>query len=144
MIGAGRDRKEDAIDPAVGVILEVKVGEKVEAGSVLCRLYYTKEDHVEEAARDGGRRLPHFGAEARRAGTDPGSRKLIWPERTDAAIHRAAGPGCDLAVAWLFSTHKRAIKLRIILWGWGCRFAFAVLVLEDRLRQNLSGASERA
>ena len=33
MIGAGRDRKEDPIDPAVGVILEVKVGEKVEAGS---------------------------------------------------------------------------------------------------------------
>src|SRR5580700_6892166 len=50
LIGAGRDRKEDAVDPAVGVILEVKVGEKVEAGSVLCRLYYTKEDRVEEAA----------------------------------------------------------------------------------------------
>jgi pyrimidine-nucleoside phosphorylase len=50
MIGAGRDRKEDAIDPAVGIILEVKVGEKVDAGSVLCRLYYTKEDRVEEAA----------------------------------------------------------------------------------------------
>jgi pyrimidine-nucleoside phosphorylase/thymidine phosphorylase len=50
MIGAGRERKEDAIDPAVGIILEVKVGEKVEAGSVLCRLYYTHEDRVEEAA----------------------------------------------------------------------------------------------
>jgi pyrimidine-nucleoside phosphorylase len=50
MIGAGRDTKEDAIDPAVGVILEVKVGQKVEAGGVLCRLYYTKEDRLEEAA----------------------------------------------------------------------------------------------
>ena len=50
MIGAGRDRKEDSVDPAVGVILEVKVGQKVEAGSVLCRLYYTKEDRVDEAA----------------------------------------------------------------------------------------------
>src|SRR5215472_8198071 len=50
MIGAGRDRKEDTIDPAVGIILEVKVGEKVDAGAVLCRLYYTKEDRVEEAA----------------------------------------------------------------------------------------------
>jgi thymidine phosphorylase len=50
MIGAGRDKKEDAIDPAVGIILEVKAGEKVDAGSVLCRLYYTKEDRVEEAA----------------------------------------------------------------------------------------------
>jgi pyrimidine-nucleoside phosphorylase len=50
MIGAGRDRKEDQIDPAVGVILEVKMGEKVDSGSVLCRIYYTKEEHVEEAA----------------------------------------------------------------------------------------------
>jgi len=50
MIGAGRDKKEDAIGPAVGIILEVKAGEKVDAGSVLCRLYYTKEDRVDEAA----------------------------------------------------------------------------------------------
>jgi len=50
MIGAGRDKKEDSIDPAVGIILEVKAGEKVEAGSILCRLYYTKEDRLEEAA----------------------------------------------------------------------------------------------
>lgn len=51
MIGAGRDQKEDAIDPAVGVILEVKVGQKIDAGGVLCRLYYTREDNVEEAAQ---------------------------------------------------------------------------------------------
>jgi pyrimidine-nucleoside phosphorylase/thymidine phosphorylase len=50
MMGAGRARKEDLIDPAVGVILEVKIGEKVEAGSVLCRLYYTSEEGLEEAA----------------------------------------------------------------------------------------------
>jgi pyrimidine-nucleoside phosphorylase len=50
IIGAGRQAKDDAVDPAVGVILEVKVGEKVEAGSVLCRLYYTREDQLEEAA----------------------------------------------------------------------------------------------
>jgi pyrimidine-nucleoside phosphorylase len=50
MMGAGRMRKEDEIDPAVGVILEVKAGEKVDAGSVLCRLYYTSEENLEEAA----------------------------------------------------------------------------------------------
>ena len=50
MMGAGRMVKEDVIDHAVGVILEVKVGEKVEAGSVLCRLYYTGEEHLDEAA----------------------------------------------------------------------------------------------
>ena len=51
MIGSGRATKEDAIDPAVGLILEVKVGQKVDAGGVLCRLYYTREDNVDEAAQ---------------------------------------------------------------------------------------------
>jgi len=51
MIGAGRSKRDDQIDPAVGVILEVKVGQKVEAGGVLCRLYYTKEDRLDEAAQ---------------------------------------------------------------------------------------------
>jgi pyrimidine-nucleoside phosphorylase len=50
MMGAGRDKKEDGIDYAVGVILEVKAGEKVDAGAVLCRLYYTQEESLEEAA----------------------------------------------------------------------------------------------
>ncbi len=50
MIGAGRDTKDVQIDPAVGVILEVKSGQRVEAGSVLCRLYYTDEARLEEAA----------------------------------------------------------------------------------------------
>jgi pyrimidine-nucleoside phosphorylase/thymidine phosphorylase len=50
MIGAGRDRKEDTIDPAVGVILEAKVGQKMDAGSVLCRIYYTSDERVEDAA----------------------------------------------------------------------------------------------
>src|ERR1700689_1448521 len=51
-IGAGRNTKEDDIDPAVGVILEVKVGQKVEAGAVLCRVYYTRDEHVEEASEE--------------------------------------------------------------------------------------------
>jgi thymidine phosphorylase len=51
MIGAGRDTKEDSIDPAVGVILEVKVGQKIDANGVLCRLYYTSDERVEDAAQ---------------------------------------------------------------------------------------------
>ncbi len=50
MIGGGREMLGAEIDPAVGVILEVKVGQKIDAGSVLCRLYHTSEDRVEEAA----------------------------------------------------------------------------------------------
>ena len=51
MIGAGRDTKDEAIDPAVGIILEAKIGQKVDAGSILCRIYYTGEDRLEEAAQ---------------------------------------------------------------------------------------------
>jgi pyrimidine-nucleoside phosphorylase/thymidine phosphorylase len=50
MIGAGRNTKEDSIDPAVGVILEVKVGQKIDAGSILCRIYHTADEHLEEAS----------------------------------------------------------------------------------------------
>ena len=70
MIGAGRDTKEDSIDPAVGIILEVKIGEKVDAGSVLCRLYYTKEDNVDEAAE-------MVEDAFRVSGTKPDERELI-------------------------------------------------------------------
>jgi pyrimidine-nucleoside phosphorylase len=49
LIGAGRDTKEDTIDHAVGVILEAKIGTKMESGGVLCRIYHTSEEHLEEA-----------------------------------------------------------------------------------------------
>jgi thymidine phosphorylase len=49
LLGAGRDRMEDNIDPAVGVILQSKVGHKVTAGSRLCALYYTDETRLPEA-----------------------------------------------------------------------------------------------
>ena len=35
-----------------------------------------------------------------------------------------------LAFAWLCSSHKRDIKLSIIVWGLGLQFAFAILVLK--------------
>src|SRR3954453_9625946 len=53
MIGAGRDRKEDGIDPAVGIILEGKIGQRMEAGSVRCRIYITQTtdpERLDEAA----------------------------------------------------------------------------------------------
>ncbi len=50
MMGGGRETATDTIDHAVGVILEVKVGQKIDAGSVLCRLYHTSEANLDEAA----------------------------------------------------------------------------------------------
>ena len=45
LLGAGRARKEDAIDPAVGLVLRVRRGDRVEAGQPLLDL------HVNDGAR---------------------------------------------------------------------------------------------
>ncbi|HSR44539.1 MAG TPA: thymidine phosphorylase [Acidimicrobiia bacterium] len=42
-LGAGRERKEDDIDPGVGLAIEVKVGDEVNAGQVLARIYWNEE-----------------------------------------------------------------------------------------------------
>ena len=53
-MGAGRMTKEDIIDPAVGYVLKVRIGDRVEAGRPLCDLYARCEadaDRAEEAIR---------------------------------------------------------------------------------------------
>jgi len=34
-----------------------------------------------------------------------------------------------LALAWILSRHRKAIQLRVLLWGLGLQFAFSVVVL---------------
>ena len=43
-LGAGRATKEDVLDFAAGIILNKKVGSKVEVGDTLCRVYSNKEN----------------------------------------------------------------------------------------------------
>ena len=47
-----------------------------------------------------------------------------------------------LAVAWSLSTHKKAIKTRILFWGLGLQFVFAVLVLRTGFGQAFQVASD--
>lgn len=42
-LGAGRERKEDPIDPAAGILLRKKPGEYVRKGDVLAELYFSKK-----------------------------------------------------------------------------------------------------
>jgi pyrimidine-nucleoside phosphorylase len=48
-LGAGRERKEDTIDPAVGITVLVKPGAQVEAGQAILRLSYRHPARLEEA-----------------------------------------------------------------------------------------------
>ncbi len=47
-LGAGRATKDDTIDPDVGIVLNKKVGDKVEKDDVLAYIYNNKEDITEE------------------------------------------------------------------------------------------------
>ena len=47
LLGAGRLRKEDKINPSAGIILNKKVGDKVNKNDVLCTLYTDKKDCVD-------------------------------------------------------------------------------------------------
>ena len=49
ILGGGREKKEDGVDPAVGIVLEKKVGEAVRAGEALCTIHYNSELRLEEA-----------------------------------------------------------------------------------------------
>jgi pyrimidine-nucleoside phosphorylase len=49
VLGGGREKKEDAIDPAVGVVLHKKVGDEVQAGEPLCTVHYNSATRLEEA-----------------------------------------------------------------------------------------------
>ncbi|CDM65503.1 thymidine phosphorylase [Pyrinomonas methylaliphatogenes] len=49
MLGAGRVRVEDQIDPAVGIVLNKKIGDRVDRGEVLARIYYNDPARLEEA-----------------------------------------------------------------------------------------------
>jgi len=49
LIGGGREKKEDAIDPAVGLVMERKIGEAVEAGATLCTVHYNSDARLADA-----------------------------------------------------------------------------------------------
>ncbi len=48
MLGAGRAKKEDVIDPAVGMVMKVRCGASVHKGDVLCTLYVNDDKNVSE------------------------------------------------------------------------------------------------
>jgi thymidine phosphorylase len=49
ILGGGRERKEDSVDPAVGIVLHKKVGDPVSAGEALATIYYNAEARAARA-----------------------------------------------------------------------------------------------
>jgi pyrimidine-nucleoside phosphorylase len=49
LLGGGREKKEDAVDPAVGIMVHKKPGDKVSAGEPLCTVAYNSQERLERA-----------------------------------------------------------------------------------------------
>ncbi|HEU5452275.1 MAG TPA: thymidine phosphorylase [Terriglobales bacterium] len=49
VLGGGREKKEDAVDPAVGLVLNKKVGDPVTIGESLVTVHYNSEARLNEA-----------------------------------------------------------------------------------------------
>jgi len=49
ILGGGRERKEDSVDPAVGIVLRKKVGDQVAARESIATIYYNAEAKAERA-----------------------------------------------------------------------------------------------
>jgi thymidine phosphorylase len=49
ILGGGRERKEDSVDPAVGIVVHKKIGDKIAAGESLCTIHCRSEAQAARA-----------------------------------------------------------------------------------------------
>lgn len=51
ILGGGRERKEDSVDPAVGIVLHKKFGDHVNSGEPIATIHYNSQARAEQAKR---------------------------------------------------------------------------------------------
>ena len=51
VLGGGREKKEDSVDPAVGIVLHKKVADRVSTGEPLCTIHYNSEARAAQAKK---------------------------------------------------------------------------------------------
>jgi pyrimidine-nucleoside phosphorylase len=49
VLGGGRAKKEDSVDPAVGIVMHKKLGDRVKVDDPLCTVHYNSEVRAEQA-----------------------------------------------------------------------------------------------
>ena len=79
-LGAGRATKEESIDPAAGIMLGAKTGDRVEPGDLVATLYAADEERLDEGERilraayvlgdEEPAPIPHFFARVSRDGVE--------------------------------------------------------------------------
>lgn len=81
LLGAGRSTKEDRIDPAVGIIMKKRRGDRVQEGEVIAEFHVNREDKLEEA-------VALFNEAITIGNTMPEHRPLVYGVITDRGIEK--------------------------------------------------------
>jgi len=169
VLGGGREKKEDVIDPAVGLVLHKKVGDPVREGEPLCTIHYNSDAQfadarallqqaylISEKPPASKRPLIHrvFLAKERRH-DDPRSLcsealrrhgpnldrssilKLHDQESPMSRLTGLLGLITMLAFAYVFSSNRRAIRVKTVVMGLVLQFVFAIFVLRFSFGRNL-------
>jgi pyrimidine-nucleoside phosphorylase/thymidine phosphorylase len=51
LLGGGREKKEDSIDPAVGFVVHKRIGDQVQKGEPICTIHYNSAARLDEARK---------------------------------------------------------------------------------------------
>ncbi len=79
LLGAGRSRKGDRIDPGVGLVLHRRIGDRIRPGDLLAEFYVNREEELQEAVENFRKAV--------RIGTDkPTPRPLILGSVTASGV----------------------------------------------------------
>ena len=130
LLGAGREKLEDAIDPAAGLIVHAKLGSELEQGEPLVTLHFDDTARLEEAEREI---LAAYSLAESPPPSLPDPRPKGARARKDPLMERfigIAGLAVILGTAYALSLNRRAIRPRTILWGLALQFAFALFVMK--------------
>ena len=129
-LGAGRDRVEDPVDPAVGMMVRREAGRRRPRRRSAAR---TALSRSRAARRGAAARGPGRHDRRRTAGGAPSDRgrgALMF-----GILQPLFGAAVILAIATAFSTNRRAINWTTVAWGLGLQVLFALIVLKTTAGQ---------
>ena len=139
ILGGGRERKEDSIDPAVGIVVHKKIGDEVSAGEALCTIY-CHSDAQGARARTlllESYQIAERSARAQNSVDSSCDSKRRLGDKTMGRFTGILGLLTMLGLAYAFSTNRRAINRKTVAWGLGLQVVFAIFVLKIEIGRVL-------
>ena len=132
-LGAGRDRVEDPVDPAVGIMVARQAGRRRCAPAIRCSSCTTAIARG-STRRSRWRAAPSPSATRRRP---PGALDRRRGPLMLGVLQPLFGAFVILAIAVAFSNNRRAINWTTVAWGLGLQIVFALIVLKTTIGQRV-------